>query len=198
MLKVVDEIDFLDLASHAQKELITKSFNSETTLNSETKLIIVGTLTPPNTKYFYCSFMNKIYGYIDEAFRQLGNSEDAVLKSLKIGLSRHKNVDLLSENEASERVKEIKSVLLKNGIAFLDVMNNVIRRKNTYLDDDIEYFTLAINDFSKINQSAVIITNSKLADSCVKLMKIKVKTRYISQRLGKKEEWVEAIKESLS
>lgn len=48
------------------------SFNKETTLNKDTKLVIVGTITPPNTKYFYCSYYNRIYGYIDEALQLSG------------------------------------------------------------------------------------------------------------------------------
>ena len=57
------------------------------------------------------------------------------LKELKIGLSRVQTkrikIDLLPKEEIDERVTEIKQILDKNGIAFLDVMDKAIRKKPT-------------------------------------------------------------------
>lgn len=44
-----------------------ESHNVNNCLTNDTKLVIIGTITPKNFDYFYCAPRNKIYGYIDEA-----------------------------------------------------------------------------------------------------------------------------------
>ncbi len=119
VLKIVTEEEFAELAKKTAIELITSSFNGETTLDSNTKLVIVGTLTPPTTNYFYCAPRNKIYGFIDKAFDELGFKDDANLKFLKKGLSQDKCNVLLPDETIKERVAEIKRVLKKTRDCFL-------------------------------------------------------------------------------
>lgn len=196
MLKEVTEKDFINKSLGVSSDLLAQSYNKHTTLSENTKLVIVGTLTPPNTAYFYCSFYNRIYGYIDEALERLNRSGEHILKELKRGLSKvdnkHAKIDLLPQKEIDKRVELIKQILSKNGIAFLDVMDKAIRKKISSYDDDIVYYTLAINDFHNINPTATIIANSKLANECA--VKIGVKNLvYLSQRFDKKDKWVETI-----
>lgn len=175
------------------------SFNKETTLNEETKLVIVGTITPPNTKYFYCSYYNRIYGYIDEAL-QLSGPEDS-LKMLKLGLSEVNNgriaIDLLNDTEIKSRVEKIKSILKAKKIAFLDTMRRVIRKSNSPYDKDILYYSI---DYAKLEQlkklkNVTVIANSKLA--CALCEEAGVNFTYLSQRKDKKETWVNKIRELL-
>ena len=201
MPKEIRDSDFLNKKSSAK--YIGTSFNKQSTICPETKLVIVGTITPPETKYFYCSYYNRIYGYIDAALEELNRSPNHSLKGLKKGLSKcaKKGIDLLPNNEINERVKEIGNILSNNGIAFLDVMSNVIRNKNTYLDKDIECYVLAKDDFKKIGPKTMIIANSKLAFDCVKKILLNRLNRnnikYLSQRTERKACWVSAITEAI-
>ena len=103
-----------------------KSFNVENCVDENTEIIIVGTITPPagvTGGYFYTAPRNRIYGYIDEAKGKTN------LKELK--------------NSIPIDIKKIKKELKKVKIAFLDVMDEVVR-PNSYLDEDIVEFTLDI------------------------------------------------------
>ena len=180
------------LLSQKRKDLIAYSNNKRTTYDSSsTRLLIVGTLTPPNADYFYCSKFNRIYGYIDEATK---NKES--FKSLKV-LKKELN-ESLSKKTKQILIKEIRDVLSKYGIAFLDVMEKAIRKKVSPYDADISIYVLAENDFkmAKSKQSLTIIANSRLASDCLKKMGI-VDHVFLSQRFGKKEEWVSTIDEAL-
>ena len=175
------------------------SFNKETTLNKDAKLVIVGTITPPNTKYFYCSYYNRIYGYIDEAL-QLSGSKNS-LKTLKLGLSEVNNkkiaIDLLNDTIIKSKVDEIKSILRAKKIAFLDTMFRVIRKSNSSYDKDILYYSVDYAKLERLKQlkNVTVIANSKLA--CALCEEAGVKFTYLSQRKDKKETWLKKIRESL-
>ena len=185
--------------SDKEKFSLESSFNQETTLNEETKLVIVGTITPPDTKYFYCSYYNFIYGYIDEALK-LSGSENS-LKKLKYGLSRVDNdrirIELLSPTEIKSRVDKIKSILKTNKIAFLDTMDKVIRRRNSPYDKDILYYSVDYENLKQLKnfKNVTVIANSKLA--CALCKEAGVNFTYLAQRGGRKEEWLNAISEAL-
>jgi len=179
---------------------IVKSFNDETTLSKETRLLIIGTLTPPNTKYFYCSYYNRIYGYIDEALKQLGKSGEKTLKELKRGFQSVQNkvadIDLLTDADIESNKDKIKEILKQNGIAFYDVVDKAIRKKETSYDKDIMYFTLA--NVKEVGPRTTIIVNSDLAFACAKEIGFKIDEKNkLSQRWDKKEKWVEAIKAAI-
>ena len=186
--------------SDKEKFSLESSFNQETTLNEETKLVIVGTITPPNTKYFYCSYYNFIYGYIDEALKLSGT--ESSLKKLKYGLSKVDNkkikIELLNPADIKSRVDEIKSILKRNKIAFLDTMDKVIRKRNSHYDKDILYYSV---DNAKLEQlkklkNVTVIANSKLASALC--MEAGVNFTYLAQRGGRKEEWLNMISETLT
>lgn len=201
MPKILSPVDFEKESKNVSPKYLACSFNKKTEPSSDTKLIIVGTLTPPDTAYFYCSFFNRIYGYIDEALKDeklkqlVGNGQNPSLKELKRGLSRVRTkrikIDLLPKEEIDKRVKAIEQILKDNKIAFLDVMDKAIRKNLTSYDDDIEFFTLAYDDFKNIKPGTVIIANSKLAYECC--LSLNVKAQLLSQRCDTKKQWVDAI-----
>jgi len=198
--QLISEAQYLKESNGVSSKLLACSYNKNTTLSKDTKLVIVGTLTPPDTAYFYCSFYNRIYGYIDEALKKLGRGGTKTLKELKRGLqevhNERVNINLVNETEISSKVTSIKEILLKNGIAFLDVMDKAIRSRESPYDEDIKYYTLAKNDFKEINSSTTIIANSNLAKKCACEIGLK-NVELLSQRFGKKRVWVEAIVQAI-
>ena len=163
-----------------------ESFNKENCITNNTKLIIVGTITPPGGRgYFYTAPRNRIYGYLDEYF---GTKENG-LKKLKSKL----------EGDTREgAIEQIKQYLVEREIAFLDVMKYAIRKKGSCADKDIAYFSLDKESFGKIN-NAVIICNSRLAEICYceicEQLGLKNKHVFLSQRRATKEQWLQTLKE---
>ena len=170
-----------------------ENFNKESCVDANTEILIVGTITPPDgvkNGYFYSARRNKIYGYIDDARR---SNKDEKLKELKNGLPLN--------------VSEIKRILKEEKIAFLDVMKEVVRPDSS-LDDDIEEFTLDIEKFQEVfsqyKNIKKVICNSRLAQSCYKEIKNKLKgflnlpnEVYCAQRgrgdNAKKEHWIKEL-----
>ena len=183
--KELYQIDEIIKTDSVPEERVAKCYNEESTLSEDTKLVIVGTLTPPNTQYFYCSPSNRIYGYIDEAAKKCGKFK----KSLKD----------LKQNKDS--VETIKSILKEFKIAFLDVMGKAIRKEVSSKDSDIEFFCLADKEpFKNIPKDCRIVANSRLAEKLAEqLISKEDKSRFmfLSQRRGKKEDWLETIKSAL-
>ncbi len=173
-------------------ECFDESHNADNVLCSDTKLVIIGTITPKNFDYFYCAPRNKIFGYIDEV---VGSN----LKELKIKLNASKN-----ESEKQKIIVDIKNILTDNKIAFVDAMKYVIRDKdkiNSHDDTAIKYYSIDENTLNMINDYSIIICNSRLSQEIVsKIFNInKNELTYIPQR-GKdstKLNWLNGIKEKL-
>lgn len=91
------------------------SFNRESVAGLETKLLIVGTITPPETGYFYCTKYNRIFGYLDQ-FLHMN------LKSLKPNPSD-------PDFKKDRQVAEIKKTIRGKGVAFLDVIDTAVRKQ---------------------------------------------------------------------
>ena len=135
-----------------------KSFNSETTLDDDTKYLIVGTLTPPDGRgdcisnvfpgYFYCSEKNDMYMFLDKAFP----NRTIKLVELKERF-RNSNWD--------QRIKEdIKKELKARHIAFLDVVNEAYVKRNSSKDGDIDIYVLDKKAFANLPTSIKIVPNS--------------------------------------
>ena len=107
MLKFVSQKEFeLKKVGLEQGYEIVESCNHNNCVTKNTKLIIVGTLTPPEgAGYFYTAPRNKIYGYIDQA---LG---DTNLKEKKKQLLQNPNNEKI--------IEEIKQQLIKKQIALM-------------------------------------------------------------------------------
>ena len=198
--------ELLEMAERSKRK-VAESFNGKGVVNTETKLIIVGTITPKTANHFYCSSYNRIYGLIDEAISEIDPNENIQLKELKKGLSKPrwnaKDKTELSGKELDNRINQINSFLLKHQIAFLDVIKHVIRKEGKECspsDDDIEFYSLDYDAFKNI-ENPTIIANSQFANEC--LLDILDKNHsnaspiLLSQRIGSRDKWVTAIKQAL-
>ena len=192
MSKLKNIVDSLNDYEYAE------SFNLETTLEDDTKLLIVGTLTPPEgrNKYFYSTNCNKIYGLIDRALNNGGKLEELKDKFY-----------CCSSNKKEVR-EEIKEYLIENKIAFLDVIKKAIRNKYSSDDEEIIVSELDYDAFKDLKNVKKIIVNSRAAEDALKRIFNKnfgdpeiynEKVIYLSQnRRGFSEEkWINAIRKAL-
>ena len=183
-MKRLRPIKVLNELTLKKNEEFACCFNSAHCVTKNTKLIIVGTITPPaGNGYFYTAPRNRIMGYIDEA-------RGTNLKPLKLSIDTNKNA-----------INEIKNTLIEQGIAFLDVMEKVVRKKDSPYDKDIRFFSLDYETFAKVieqNKNVKFICNSKLALDCfaeiTKNLGLKVNYVFCSQRCTKKVVWLDELK----
>lgn len=188
MPKLLNEKDFsFEIKKKYKNFEVVKSCNKNHCVTNDTKLIIVGTITPPKgAGYFYTAPRNKIYGYIDQAI------------NTKL---KEKKLSLLQKPNNKEIINDIKQILINNKIAFLDIIQYAIRKKESPYDKDILYYTLDIDCFN-INKNALYICNSIFAKECFEkicnILNIKLNYIYLSQRLDTKKSWVETIKKILN
>ena len=188
MPKLVSVTELNNLCASMDKNVYAcvSSFNSQHCVTDNTKIIIVGTITPPkgtNNGYFYTAPRNNIYGYIDAA-------RGTNLKELKNKL----NGGNMNNLKKTQIVGKIKDVLREQQIAFLDIMDKAIRKKDSCKDSDIAAYTLDESTFQNIPQGAKIICNSRLAEAgfkqIQKVLGSNLSYKYLSQRSGKKVEWI--------
>ena len=124
-----------------------KSFNRNYYLvNKPTKIIIVGTITSPqgrglNKDFYYMSPYNPMYRILDAYFKT----------SNFVKYKKEGNIPLL--------IEELK----QKGVAFIDVIGSCSNPKNSSLDDDLEDVRLDYESFKDIDESVVMIANSKNA-----------------------------------
>lgn len=137
------------------------------------KLLIVGTLTPPQGRgYHYTSNRNKMYKYLDCG---LGINRLETLKNrLKDYQIANETNDTSSyrkgmhrDGEALKLIKEIETNLEKKGILLLDVVDKALRENaDSSSDENIIKCTLDYESFEKINGAEYVIVNSKNAYEC--------------------------------
>ncbi|MBR2871644.1 MAG: hypothetical protein IKB98_09780 [Clostridia bacterium] len=189
MKRLLNSEDIKLININIDEELVG-SFNKEHCVSDKTKVIIVGTITPPKgCGYFYTSPYNCIYGYIDE-------TRKTNLKELKRKLKTDPTIK-----------SDIIKILKEERIAFLDIMKEAIRKKDSSADNDIKNFSLDYDIFEEVftnilkNNNVKVICNSRLAEEGYKRIKEELKNKiilpdniYISQvrRLQKiwKEKWL--------
>lgn len=141
----------------------TTSFNKISNTNQDTKLVIVGTITPPLCKadrYFYTSPNNKVYKIIDNYFGIECSSGKSLVKMKK------KLSDCCTNYEKTKCIEDIKNILNEHKIAFIDVIDSVIRFKNSSDDRDIVLFSFDQKSFNKAKHVNNFICNSKNACAC--------------------------------
>lgn len=138
-------------------ELCT-SFNQNSNFNENTKVIIVGTLTPKKGRdngYFYSSPSNRMLEILDAYF--LSKNRPSNLLSIKN--------ELIKNPKDTAIIEELKSELSKNNIALLDVIKTAIASTITASDEEIIEFDLDFETFDKLkNQNVVYICNSRNAE----------------------------------
>ena len=123
-MKQLNEKEILNKKLEYKKECFDESHNSDNCLDADTKLVIIGTITPKNFDYFYCAPRNKIFGYIDEICK-------TNLKQLKEKLNSSNNL-----TEKQKIVSEIIDILKENKIAFIDTFKCVLRNQNKIYSHD--------------------------------------------------------------
>lgn len=179
---------------------IAKSKNTNYTengekINDDTKLIIVGTVSPYNAKYYYCSPSNRIYGYLD-ATSCFANNDS---------LKRYR--DELNEDNSDDEViiNKMKRELAKRKVAFIDGMKEVLRPKYDCKDSSIKEFVVdydLFESYKDILKKVTIIVNSRLAEKILnKIFKVKELSGniiFLSQRSGKKITWLEEIEKAVT
>ena len=174
--------------------------NCENCTTKDTKLIVVGTITPPdgqNNGYFYTAPRNRLYGYLDE---ELGTK----LKPKKLALCG------ASDENKRKIIEEIKQELIANHVAFLDVIEKAIHKNGqeySCYDDDIEYYCLDCSTFQNLSDKVFFICNSKMAYECfaeickeINHQEYLSRAIYLPQR-GKgssKEGWLKEIRQFLT
>lgn len=147
------------------------SFNSETTYSTDTKYLIVGILTPPNGRkngYFYTSFQNRLFCIIDACYDD-GMSLCTIKNKLEMNPKDHK------------LICNLKDILNKRKIAFLDVIKEAIVSKTSSSDETIDSFVLDNGSFKRVDYDKTkIIVNSKNAKVALeKILKEINKEQYI-------------------
>lgn len=143
-----------------------ESLNFKNCVKNDTKIIIVGTITPWNGTelgYFYTSNRNKVYRILDDYFENTRAENSLVILKKQ----------LASKTENSQReiiIKEIQTILTKYKVAFLDVIKSSIRQKQNARDDKILMFNLDFESFSKLNYIEKFICTSKNTKKCLELI----------------------------
>lgn len=140
------------------------SFNGNSNFDENTKIIIVGTLTPKKGRdngYFYSSPTNRMLEILDTYF--LSKNKQSKLLAIKN--------KLIQKPQDKTIIAELKSELAKNNIALLDVVKTAIASTVTASDDEIIEFDLDYETFAKLkNQNVVYICNSLNAEYALNLI----------------------------
>ena len=149
----------------ADKHARINSFNAQTTLSKDTRYLIVGTLTPCQARnpkdyscgYFYCGKQNLMYEFIDGSFKD--------------------NLSLVAAKEEFKKDwksnENIKDILNKRRIAFLDVIKEAIVVSDSTLDNDIYPFILDIDSFRNAIpylDNLKVVANSQNAKDALELI----------------------------
>lgn len=137
------------------------------------KLLIVGTLTPPQGRgYHYTSNRNKMYKYLDcglgiNRLETLKNRlQEYPIANETNDTSSYRN-GMHINDEALKIIKEIESTLEDNDVLLLDVVDKALREDaDSSSDDSIIKCTLDYKSFEKINGADYVIINSKNAYEC--------------------------------
>lgn len=139
-------------------------------LNEKTKVVIVGTLTPPNgikNGFFYCAKNNNQLKYIDDAInfkKPDGYSLDKEREAL-INCKKDREKGIISSPRSTEIIDNICKILKERHIGLLDVVQEAIQSDNDrdYEDDKIKAYVLDRESFftlKDINPDVVFIANS--------------------------------------
>lgn len=170
-----------------------ESFNSNNAVDDNTKVIIVGTLTPykgRNNGYFYSAKGNPVYEILDNYF----------ICNIFVELKNQ----LISRPKDTVKINKIKQELRNHNIAFLDVIKEAISPIDTSADNAIKELILDYDAFKNIKNDVVFICNSRAAEYALNIIKDKNNlsntTEYVpqySRRISKDEkqrQWNEKLK----
>ena len=144
--------------------MVINSFNSISNFNTNTEILIVGTMTPPNgikNGYFYSSKYNNLYNKLDKIYNSLFNGKQVISESF-VTLKKE-----LTEKEVEKPliINKIITKLEDKHFAFFDVIKSCERRyEGSYLDKDLINITFDKEIYFKNkNNLKLIIFTSKNA-----------------------------------
>ena len=110
-------------------EYVEKNFNENSTIDDDTKILILGTITSQKgmkNGYFYTSDRNTLYDILDKVY-----------DSDKFSSLKKKIIEAKDEKEKKEFINEMREALKDKKIAFIDVIKNCVRHKSKASDDAI-------------------------------------------------------------
>ena len=171
--KVTDECENLNIEENNFYAGSMNKYHINKNLMNHPKLLIVGTLTPPQGKgYHYTSDRNKMYEYLDcglgidclESFKNELQEYQIANETSNTGSYRN---GMHINDEVLKIIKEIESTLEDNDVLLLDVVDKALREDaDSSSDDNIIKCTLDYKSFEKINGADYVIVNSKNAYEC--------------------------------
>ena len=150
--------------AYSSLNYISNLFDTNTNVN-KIKVIIVGTITPPNKNtfnhangYFYTSERNKMYEFLDNHFK---NSDFVSQKN-----------NLIKNPGNQKIINIIMTKLTNHQIAFLDVVKDVKSIPTSAADDKLDDFSLDVESFKKALNSvhAYFICNSRNAEHALHII----------------------------
>lgn len=171
--RIVDECEILNNEENYFYAESMNEYHINNNLLKHPKLLIVGTLTPPQGRgYHYTSNRNKMYKYLDcglgtECLESLKNrlQEYQIANETKNTSSYRKGMH--RDDEALKIIKEIESTLEDKDVLLLDVVDKALREDaDSSSDENIIKCTLDYESFEKINGAEYVIVNSKNAYEC--------------------------------
>ena len=188
-MKIIEEKDMnniktdLEKSEYLQKYLsIDESLNGKfKTYKKDTKILIVGTITPEDGKFYYCN-PNAKHNTLDFLFEYFKSEKKSFFVNQKY--NQIKDFRKAVADEEQSAIEEIKNALATHKIAFLDVIRRALRVKDSAIDSNLIYATLDYESFEEPlnNNELFIIVNSLEAKRCfeeifkrVKHQTIKVK-----------------------
>lgn len=156
LLKKTENINDLESCLEDGYEKRT-GFNEKTTLNNDTRLLIVGSAVPPDISYFYTGRFSYMYKWIDEV-------RETKLRRLQ------DNINLTRDSEKKEKyVEEIRKILYEQRIAFLDIAHSFITKIGSRSDSHIKKYFFNRDDFKCLydNKDITIIAVTPNAKSAL-------------------------------
>lgn len=180
-----DELEFHGLSFFKGKFEVDKSHNDDFPnfkYNDSTKLIIVGTMTPPKIKFYYSNYSQKndynTLNYLFDYYKEKGKTSLISNDLYKEINDFKKDLDEINEND-KKTIEEKTSLLInglnEKGILFLDVVKYVLRPVDSSKDEDfvclsldVDNFVAPLEKFFAPNSSLKIVTNSVAAESYLK------------------------------
>ena len=171
--KVTEEYEALNNEENIIYAESMNKYHINNSLMNHPRLLIVGTLTPPQGKgYHYTSNRNKMYKYLDcglgnECLEPLKNRlQDHQIASETNNTSSYRN-GMYRDDEALEIINDRETNLENKGILLLDVVDKALRKDaDSSSDGNIIKCTLDYKSFKKINGADYVIVNSKNAYEC--------------------------------
>ena len=126
---------------------VDKSLNSKedlSTFGGKTRLLIVGTITPSEGKFYYSNPKAKA-NTLDRLFYYFKDDGKEVLQYYGC-----KSLSELREKLTNENTSKIKDFFKEKGVAFLDVIKEVLRPINSSSDKEFVRLTLDYDNFKKV------------------------------------------------